>query len=76
MGKDGKPAAYSKDNVPYAPPAVLHISTAPVKAVSYTHLDVYKRQQRTSLRSQRADALVFQHAEFVTDTDKRINRVI
>ncbi len=30
VGKDGKPAAYSEDNVPYHPPAWLEVSTAPV----------------------------------------------
>ena len=30
VGKDGKPAAYSKDNVPYQPPAWLTVSTDPV----------------------------------------------
>ncbi|RNF81840.1 S46 family peptidase [Montanilutibacter psychrotolerans] len=30
VGRDGKPAAYSPDNVPYAPPAHLTVSTDPV----------------------------------------------
>ncbi len=41
VGKDGKPAAYSKDNVPYAPPAHLQLSTAPVKAGDYAMLAGY-----------------------------------
>ncbi len=41
VGKDGKPAAYNKDNVPYAPPAVLHISTAPVKAGDFAMVAGY-----------------------------------
>lgn len=31
VGRDGKPAAFSKDNVPYQPPAWLTVSTAPVR---------------------------------------------
>ena len=31
VGKDGKPAAFSQDNVPYQPPAWLTVSTAPVR---------------------------------------------
>lgn len=41
VGKDGKPAAYSKDNVPYAPPAHLTVSTAPVKAGDFAMLAGY-----------------------------------
>ncbi len=41
VGKDGKPAAYSKDNVPYAPPAHLTISTAPVKAGDFAMVAGY-----------------------------------
>lgn len=41
VGKDGKPAAYSKDNVPYAPPAHLQVSTAPVKDGDYAMLAGY-----------------------------------
>lgn len=41
VGKDGKPAAYSKDNVPYAPPAHLQLSTAPVKDGDYAMLAGY-----------------------------------
>jgi hypothetical protein len=41
VGKDGKPAAYSKDNVPYAPPAVLSVSTAPVKAGDFAMVAGY-----------------------------------
>ncbi len=41
VGKDGKPAAYSKDNVPYAPPAHLQLSTAPVKEGDYAMLAGY-----------------------------------
>lgn len=31
VGKDGKPADFSKDNVPYAPPHYLKVATEPVK---------------------------------------------
>ena len=41
IGKDGKPAAYSKDNVPYAPPAHLSVSTAPVKAGDFAMVAGY-----------------------------------
>lgn len=41
VGQDGKPAAYSKDNVPYAPPAHLTVSTAPVKAGDFAMLAGY-----------------------------------
>ena len=41
VGKDGKPAAYSPDNVPYAPPAHLQVSTAAVKDGDYAMLAGY-----------------------------------
>jgi hypothetical protein len=41
VGKDGKPAEYSKDNVPYAPPAHLAVSTAPVKAGDFAMVAGY-----------------------------------
>ena len=41
VGKDGKPAAYSPDNVPYAPPAHLAVSTAPVKAGDFAMVAGY-----------------------------------
>ncbi len=41
VGKDGKPAAYSKDNVPYQPPAHLAVSTAPVKAGDFAMVAGY-----------------------------------
>ncbi len=41
VGKDGKPAAYNQDNVPYAPPAHLQVSTAPVKDGDYAMLAGY-----------------------------------
>ena len=41
VGKDGKPAAYSPDNVPYQPPAHLTISTAPVKAGDFAMVAGY-----------------------------------
>ncbi len=41
VGKDGKPAAYNKDNVPYAPPAFLKVSTAPVKAGDFAMVAGY-----------------------------------
>ncbi len=41
VGKDGKPAAYSPDNVPYAPPAWLTVSTAPVKAGDFAMVAGY-----------------------------------
>src|SRR5690606_6957949 len=41
VGKDGKPAAYSEDNVPYAPPAWLTVSTDPVAEGDYVMLAGY-----------------------------------
>lgn len=41
VGKDGKPAAFSPDNVPYQPPAYLTVSTAPVKAGDFAMLAGY-----------------------------------
>ncbi len=41
VGRDGKPAAYSKDNVPYQPPSHLTVSTAPVKAGDFAMLAGY-----------------------------------
>ena len=41
VGKDGKPATYAKDNVPYQPPAHLQISTDPVGEGDYAMLTGY-----------------------------------
>jgi hypothetical protein len=41
VGKDGKPAAYSQDNVPYTPPAWLTVSTDPVAEGDYVMLAGY-----------------------------------
>ncbi|MDE2408448.1 MAG: S46 family peptidase [Xanthomonadaceae bacterium] len=41
VGKDGKPAPYAKDNVPYQPPAHLSVSTAPVKAGDFAMIAGY-----------------------------------
>ncbi len=41
VDKDGKPAPYSKDNVPYQPPSHLTVSTAPVKAGDFAMLAGY-----------------------------------
>nr|WP_255556033.1 S46 family peptidase [Lysobacter sp. CJ11] len=41
VGKDGRPAPYSKDNVPYTPPAFLQISTTPIKDGDYAMLAGY-----------------------------------
>ncbi len=41
VGKDGKPAAYSPDNLPYAPPAWLTVSTAPLKEGDFAMLAGY-----------------------------------
>ena len=41
VGKDGKPAAYSKDNVAYRPPAHLQVGTAAVKEGDYAMLAGY-----------------------------------
>ena len=41
VGKDGKPAAYAPENVPYAPPAHLSVSTAAVKAGDFAMVAGY-----------------------------------
>lgn len=41
VGQDGKPADYSPDNVPYAPPGHLQISTDPVREGDYAMLAGY-----------------------------------
>lgn len=41
VGKDGKPADYAADNVPYAPPAHLQIATEHVKAGDFAMLAGY-----------------------------------
>jgi hypothetical protein len=41
VGKDGKPADYSPDNVPYAPPAHLQVSTSNLKESDYAMLAGY-----------------------------------
>ena len=41
VGKDGKPAAFSTDNVPYQAPAWLTVSTAPVKAGDFAMVAGY-----------------------------------
>ncbi|WP_455565404.1 S46 family peptidase [Lysobacter gummosus] len=41
VGKDGKPADYSPDNVPYTPPGHLQISTDPVREGDYAMLAGY-----------------------------------
>ena len=41
VGPDGKPAAYAKDNVPYAPPAHLQVSTDPVGEGDFAMLAGY-----------------------------------
>ncbi|MEO5566365.1 MAG: S46 family peptidase [Luteimonas sp.] len=41
VGKDGKPAAFSPDNVPYQPPAWLPVSTDPVKEGDFMMLAGY-----------------------------------
>lgn len=41
VGPDGKPAAYAKDNVPYAPPAHLQVATDPVREGDFAMLAGY-----------------------------------
>jgi hypothetical protein len=41
VGKDGKPADYAADNVPYAPPAHLQVATRALKAGDYAMLAGY-----------------------------------
>jgi len=41
VGKDGKPADYSPDNVPYVPPAHLQVSTVNLKEGDYAMLAGY-----------------------------------
>ncbi|WP_064746166.1 S46 family peptidase [Lysobacter antibioticus] len=41
VGKDGQPADYSPDNVPYAPPGHLQVATEPVREGDYAMLAGY-----------------------------------
>ena len=41
VGKDGKPAPFSPDNVPYAPPAWLTVATGPLKEGDFAMLAGY-----------------------------------
>jgi hypothetical protein len=41
VGKDGKPAAFSPDNVPYAPPAWLTVATEPLQEGDFAMLAGY-----------------------------------
>lgn len=41
VGKDGKPAPFSKDNVPYQPPAHFTVSTAPVQVGDFAMVAGY-----------------------------------
>ena len=41
VGRDGKPAAYSPDNVPYAPPSHLQVATGHVQAGDFAMLAGY-----------------------------------
>jgi Peptidase S46 len=48
VGKDGKPADYAADNVPYQPKAYLHVTTDGVKAGDFVMVTGYPgRTQRT-----------------------------
>ena len=61
VGKDGKPAAYAADNVPYQPPAHLQVSTDPVAEGDFAMLAGYPGTTfRHRMASEFADQIVWQ----------------
>lgn len=61
VGKDGKPAAYSADNVPYQPPAHLQVSTDPVAEGDFAMLAGYPgTTYRHRMASEFADQIEWQ----------------
>jgi len=76
VGKDGKPAAYSTDNVPYQPPAHLTVSTAPVKAGDFAMVAGYPgttfRHRTASEFANQIDWLLPTRVGFVGGLNKAI----
>ncbi|MCY7355340.1 MAG: S46 family peptidase [Lysobacter sp.] len=61
VGKDGKPAAYAADNVPYQPPAHLQVSTDPVAEGDFAMLAGYPGTTfRHRMASEFADQIEWQ----------------
>ncbi|MDQ3229760.1 MAG: S46 family peptidase [Pseudomonadota bacterium] len=61
VGKDGKPAAYSADNVPYQPPSHLQVSTDPVAEGDFAMLAGYPgTTYRHRMASEFADQIEWQ----------------
>ncbi|MEJ7746207.1 MAG: S46 family peptidase [Luteimonas sp.] len=61
VGKDGKPAAYAADNVPYQPPAHLQVSTDPVAEGDFAMLAGYPGTTfRHRMASEFADQIQWQ----------------
>ena len=58
VGKDGKPAPYAKDNVPFQPKSWLTVSQAPLEAGDYVMVTGYPgRTNRYRLASEVQDAI-------------------
>ena len=66
VGPDGKPAPYSKDNVPYQPASWLEVSQQPLQAGDYVMVAGYPgRTNRYRLASEVQDAIDWSHPESV-----------
>jgi Peptidase S46 len=67
VGKDGKPAAYSKDNVPYKPKSWLKVASDGVKAGDYVMVTGYPGStSRYRLADEVQDAIEWQYPTTVT----------
>ena len=66
VGKDGKPAPYSKDNVPFQPASWLTVSQEPLEAGDYVMVTGYPgRTNRYRLASEVNDAIQWSYPESV-----------
>lgn len=66
VGKDGKPAPYAKDNVPFQPKSWLTVSQQPLQAGDYVMVAGYPgRTNRYRLASEVQDAIDWSHPESV-----------
>ena len=66
VGRDGKPAAYSKDNVPYQPASWLTVSQEPLEAGDYVMVTGYPgRTNRHRLASEVKDTIEYAYPESV-----------
>ncbi|HEY9540174.1 MAG TPA: S46 family peptidase [Luteimonas sp.] len=66
VGKDGKPAPYSKDNVPYQPESWLTVSQEPLEAGDYVMVTGYPgRTNRYRLADEVNDAIEWEYPMLV-----------